>query len=585
MKHSIKLLIVALITLSSCDGFLDRYPYDQNSSSTMFSSATLAESVVTGVYSNIIYDYNSTDRGVLNWDAFSSVLDPQDGIVNLNYTYLTGTIRPENGMFSTYWKRLYEGVNRANDVINNIDRVPNMTGELKAQRIAECHFLRAYHYYRLNALWRGVPIYTQNLPPDEYTKGRSTEEEVWNFIIDECTACIDCEQIVDKYVSGNADYGRVTRGAAYALRGKAYMWLKMYAEAEADFKSVGACGYSLFAGSYADLFLEANEKCNEMIFSAQMVEESGNGNAFSNNYGNYCTTGFGKYLHFLNTRFVDSFQEVNGKPFDWDNYIEGYNNMSPQQRSVYFLRNNLNETEKNAMASAGASMDKYDAAGNEARILAAYANRDPRLAAIAITPYSSYVGGASGAEVSYVSRFPYRDFKSPSLDLKYSNNQDMLYCIRKFVTVGRQYTNIEYNPVDVPIIRYADVLLSLAEALNEQGKWQEAITYVNMVRARAGVANLNAAGNPFVVVSNSDELRPRIRNEKKWELACEEVLYYDELRWGTWKEDKFANGNGLMNVWGEPVYTYNWGGDNFLMWALPSSETEKNKNLIQNKDW
>lgn len=585
MKHSIKLLIVALITLSSCDGFLDRYPYDQNSSSTMFSSATLAESVVTGVYSNIIYDYNSTDRGVLNWDAFSSVLDPQDGIVNLNYTYLTGTIRPENGMFSTYWKRLYEGVNRANDVINNIDRVPNMTGELKAQRIAECHFLRAYHYYRLNALWRGVPIYTQNLPPDEYTKGRSTEEEVWNFIIDECTACIDCEQIVDKYVSGNADYGRVTRGAAYALRGKAYMWLKMYAEAEADFKSVGACGYSLFAGSYADLFLEANEKCNEMIFSAQMVEESGNGNAFSNNYGNYCTTGFGKYLHFLNTRFVDSFQEVNGKPFDWDNYIEGYNNMSPQQRSVYFLRNNLNETEKNAMASAGASMDKYDAAGNEARILAAYANRDPRLAAIAITPYSSYVGGASGAEVSYVSRFPYRDFKSPSLDLRYSNNQDMLYCIRKFVTVGRQYTNIEYNPVDVPIIRYADVLLSLAEALNEQGKWQEAITYVNMVRARAGVANLNAAGNPFVVVSNSDELRPRIRNEKKWELACEEVLYYDELRWGTWKEDKFANGNGLMNVWGEPVYTYNWGGDNFLMWALPSSETEKNKNLIQNKDW
>lgn len=585
MKHSIKLLIVALITLSSCDGFLDRYPYDQNSSSTMFSSATLAESVVTGVYSNIIYDYNSTDRGVLNWDAFSSVLDPQDDIVNLNYTYLTGTIRPENGMFSTYWKRLYEGVNRANDVINNIDRVPNMTGELKAQRIAECHFLRAYHYYRLNALWRGVPIYTQNLPPDEYTKGRSTEEEVWNFIIDECTACIDCEQIVDKYVSGNADYGRVTRGAAYALRGKAYMWLKMYAEAEADFKSVGACGYSLFAGSYADLFLEANEKCNEMIFSAQMVEESGNGNAFSNNYGNYCTTGFGKYLHFLNTRFVDSFQEVNGKPFDWDNYIEGYNNMSPQQRSVYFLRNNLNETEKNAMASAGASMDKYDAAGNEARILAAYANRDPRLAAIAITPYSSYVGGASGAEVSYVSRFPYRDFKSPSLDLRYSNNQDMLYCIRKFVTVGRQYTNIEYNPVDVPIIRYADVLLSLAEALNEQGKWQEAITYVNMVRARAGVANLNAAGNPFVVVSNSDELRPRIRNEKKWELACEEVLYYDELRWGTWKEDKFANGNGLMNVWGEPVYTYNWGGDNFLMWALPSSETEKNKNLIQNKDW
>ena len=64
----------------------------------------------------------------------------------------------------------------------------------------------------------------------------------------------------------------------------------------------------------------------------------------------------------------------------------------------------------------------------------------------------------------------------------------MLYPIRKFVTKGREYTNIGYNPVDVPIIRYADVLLSQAEAVNEQGRWQEAVSYVNRVRNRAGLA-------------------------------------------------------------------------------------------------
>ena len=230
-------------------------------------------------------------------------------------------------------------------------------------------------------------------------------------------------------------------------------------------------------------------------------------------------------------------------------------------------------------------MSQYDATGNEARIQAAYANRDPRLAAIAITPYSTYEGGASGTAVLYTSRYPYRDWQAPSLDLRYGNNQYLLYPIRKFVTVGREYTNIGFNPVDVPIIRYADVLLSLAEAINEQGRWQEAVTYVNKVRSRAGVALLNTPGNDAVSVSSVEDMRVRIRNEKKWELACEEQLYCEELRWGTWDEDKFATGNGLQNVWGSPVYTYIWGGDAYLKWAIPQSEVEKNTNIKQNEGW
>lgn len=579
------MMAAGCLLMVSCNDFLDRYPYSENSSETMFTSATLAESVVSGVYSNLLYDYNSTDRTVLNWDSFSSVMDPQEGIVNLDYNYLFGTVQPNNGMFSTYWKRFYEGVNRANDVIEHINEVPDMSDELKSQRTAECKFLRAYHYFRLNVFWRGVPYYERNLAPDEYTKGRETEETIWNYIIKDCTDCIDCPSIPDKYAAGNSDYGRVTRGAAYALRGKAYMWLKQYDLAEADFRKVGECGYELYDGSYASLFTETNEQCAEMVFSVQMVEESGQGNAFSNNYGNYCTTGYGKYQHYLNVSFIDSFEEADGTPFSWDNYLPGYSSMSPEARSVFFLRNGMTDAEINTMTTYGADMSQYDATGNEARIQAAYANRDPRLAAIAITPYSTYEGGASGTAVLYTSRYPYRDWQAPSLDLRYGNNQYLLYPIRKFVTVGREYTNIGFNPVDVPIIRYADVLLSLAEAINEQGRWQEAVTYVNMVRSRAGVALLNTPGNDAVSVSSVEDMRVRIRNEKKWELVCEEQLYCEELRWGTWDDDKFAAGNGLQNVWGSPVYTYIWGGDAYLKWAIPQSEVEKNTNIKQNEGW
>lgn len=579
----IYLLTIAIVMLTACEDFLGRRPHDKVSSETAFESAILAENVVNGVYSNLIYDYVTVDAARVNWDAYSSVMDPTNSLCTSKYNYLTGKILTNNSIFQTYWKRYYEGINRANDVINNINRVPDMTDEHKAKRIAECKFIRAYHYYRLNCLWRGVPIYLENLAPSEYTRPRSSEEEVWQLIIDDCTAAIECESLPGKIDKGSSDYGRITKGAAYTLRGKAYMWLKEYALAEADFKEVGNLGYALYTGGYENLFKEANERCDEMIFSAQMVAKSGNGNCFSYIYGSYCTTGFGNSELLLNTNFVNSYEEKNGKPFDWNNYIPGYNEMSPKERSVYFLRNNMSDTEVSQMATYGAKMSEYDATSNEARIKAAYANRDPRLAATAITPYAEYKGGASGAEVVYVMRYPYRNWEAPQLDLRGSQTNQMLYMIRKFVTVGRESTNIQYNPVDAPIFRYADVLLSLAEAINEQGRTSEAMQYVNQVRSRAGVQLLGT--NEYTQVVNKEQMAERIRKEKKWELACEEQLYYEELRWETWKADKFSENNGLQHVWGDPVYTYSWGGEEYWKWPIPSSEREMNNNLKQNDGW
>lgn len=586
MKKIIFLVTIAAAGLS-CNDFLDRSSYDEVSSGTVFTSASLAESVVNGAYSNLRYHYTNSGREILNWDAFSSVIDPTDAHIFLNYTYLTGTIQPNDGSFLTYWKRFYEGINRANDVVNNIARTPDMTDELKARRVAECKFIRAYQYYYLNCLWGGVPVYLENLPVAQYTRGRTTQEGVWDMIVDDLTDCILCEHLPDKYASTSSDYGRITKGAAYTLRGKVYMWLKKYDLAEADFRKVGELGYALYNGTYADLFKLAQEKCNEMIFSIQMEEIAGNGNTFSYTYGNRMTAGGGNSSFFMNTRFVESYEWADGKPFDWNDVIPGYNEMNPKARSVYFLRDGLLASERTVMSTYGADMDQYLDSGNEARILTAYTGRDPRMAATVITPYSIYSGGFSGSAINYATRWPFRSSNASPYDLQTNSNSHMLYSIRKFVTSGREYTNVGFNPVDVPVFRYADVLLSLAEAINEQGsnRYLEAIPFVNMVRDRAGVAPLNEMGNPNVAVTNADQLRTRIRNERKWELAGEMQLYFDELRWGTWEADKFAAGNGLLEVWGEPVYTYIWGGPSYLKWAIPSSECEKNRNIEQNDGW
>jgi len=585
-KYSEIIISSALILLlSACNDFLDRTPYDQIDSEKVFTNVALAEAAVTGAYSNIKADYIDNSGSTLNWDAFASVLDPSSDFVNSNYLYLKGMILPNDASFLSYWKRFYEGINRANDVINNISQVTEMSDQLKAQRIAECKFLRAYHYYRLNCLWRGVPIYMENLAPSEYKNSRSSEEAVWQIIIDDLTDCINCKELPDKYKSSDSDYGRVTRGAAYTLRGKTYLWMKQYKNAEDDFRKVGELGYKLYEGDYADLFKETNEKCDEMIFSVQMEDVSNQGNVFSRTYGNKTTAGNGNSSFFANTNFANSYEWANGKSFDWNDVIDGYNEMSEKARSVYFLRNGLTSTERNLMQSYGADMNEYLDNGNEERIRDAYTGRDPRMEATVITPYAKYLGGFSGEEVTYTARFPYRSTASPNFDIQTNSDQHYLYSIRKFVTEGRKYLNILQNPVDVPIFRYADVLLGLAEALNEQDKYKDAIPYINMVRKRAGIAPLNDAAYLGEPVNSSDDLRPRIRNEKKWELACEEMLYYDELRWDSWKDSKFSANNGLLEVWGSPVYKYAWGGSAYLKWPIPSSEREKNPSLEQNGGW
>lgn len=586
MKKYIKILVLpAFVLLSACNDFLDRTSYDQVSSGIVFKNAALAETVVIGAYSNLKSDYIDHNASTLNWDAFASVLDPSEDFINSGYLYLKGMILPNNSSFLNYWKRFYEGINRANDVINNISHVPDMSEALKAQRIAECKFIRAYYYYRLNCLWRGVPIYLENLAPAEYTRGRSSEASVWQTIIDDLTDCINSEELPDKYGSNDSNYGRVTKGAAYTLRGKTYLWLKEYQKAEADFRKVGELGYKLYEGEYIDLFTEANEKCDEMIFSVQMEDVSDQGNVFSRTYGNRTTTGNGNSSFFMNTNFVNSYEWANGKAFNWNDIIGGYNETPEKARSVYFLRDGLTSSERSQMQTYGADMSEYLDSGNEERIRSAYIDRDPRMEATVITPYATYIGGFSGAEVTYTARFPYRSTTAPYFDMQTNSDQNYLYSIRKFVTKGRQYLNVLHNPVDVPIFRYADVLLGLAEAINEQGNYSEAITYVNMVRQRASVALLNDASNQGEVITSSNQLRSRIQKEKKWELACEEVLYYDELRWGTWEESKFATDNGLHEVWGSPIYTYTWGGSAYLRWPIPSSEREKNPNIEQNEGW
>lgn len=590
MKKTISIItfggILMLFVYACSADFLDTKPANVISTAGVWDNADLAVQVVNGVYNALRTDYatNSGYDGDLHfYDYRSSIMDMDRNWIWHTPT-LFGVATPSSTEFLSAWKRYYELIHRANDVIANIKKTPGMSDGKKAQYIAECKFLRAYNYYRMNILWGGVPLYLEPVTAEECIKGRSTEQEIWDAVLTDLTACVEESNLPEKYAASSSEYGRITKAAAYSLRGKTYLWLKQYDKAEDDFRAITKMGYSLF-GDYKALFKEANERCDEMIFTIPCIENpSGYGSVFNWAFGNRTTSGSGWNNYLPNPAFVDSYECVDGKPFSWDDYLPGYSTMTPRERSVFFLRDNLTDGEIKIMGSYGADMKQYLPDGNEARIKAAYANRDSRLAMNVITPYATYLGGVTGSAISYTLRWPYRgaDDAEP-YDIRTDTNDKFYYLIRKFVYEGTEHTIMERSPIDIPLIRYADVLLNLAEALTEQGKWEEAIPYVNDVRNRVGAQALNS--NDYTTVKGLDDMRQRIRKERYWELAFEEYMFFDELRWGTWKEKKFYEGNGLMEVWGNTTYSYMWGGDYLWKWAVPASEMEKNSNLVQNEGW
>ena len=606
MKNKIKIFrklvrcaSIALLSFSmaGCGAdFLDTTPTNNISGSSIWTKATLAEQAVIGVY-NVFLDQYCPNSGILDshripWDAYSSVMDTDKNWIK-RMPNCTGAATPSSGLFSDIYKRFYTFIYRANDVIDNIGQVPMSTGE-KQRAIAECKFLRAFAYMRLNILYKGVPLYMNAITsPENGNKARSSEADVWAAILQDLTDCVNEPNLPGKYNSGDSNYGRVTKGAAYALRGQVYMWQKNWEAAVDDFNSVADCGFGLYtkagATSYKQLLKIANEQCEEMIFSVQCIKQYGYSNTRNITYGNRCTAGSMWNNYLPNPHFVESFETATGEKFNWDNYLPGYSAMKEKERVVFFLRDGLSAAEKERMAAYGADMNKYLDSGNEARIKKAYESRDPRLQMAVITPYAQYNGASSGIAHTYTLRWPYRGSDSAEpFDIRTDTNDKFYYLWRKFVPEGLEQTERDTYGLDIPLIRYAEVLLLKAEALNEWGSTHEseAIRCVNEVRRRAGHVELNNATYPATKVNGQSDLRERIRNEYYWEIGGEDSMYFHELRWGTWKDKKFDNNrNGLMQMWGETTYTWYWLGDQCWSWPIPAKEMEMNSNLEQNEGW
>ena len=482
-----------------------------------------------------------------------------------------------------HWQYLYELIHRANTVIRNVSRMP-ISQETIDRVKGEALFLRAMAYFRMLNCWGGVPYYDETCDINQQFTSldspRTPAEEIRRHIIDNLTEAI--EKLPVRW--DVSDTGRATRGAAYALRGKVYLFDRQWEKAISDFEEIvynrtADYGYSLHP-DYNSLFrLYNGAHSPEMIFSIQSIDGNVAGYALDivSYFGNKSTMRLIASNRIVpSTTLVDMYENLDGTDFDWDTLFPGFNNGDSQLRRKYLcVAIDQASTTVTSTLSCDTSL-----------VMDAYRLRDPRLCLNVITPYSRYLGTDAGSQ-PMIKLFVLADPTqggAPMEAMSFIRNSEgwNSYFWRKWIPTGNldgywgEYTR---TPYEFPLIRLADVILMLAEAYNETGATDKAIAEVNKIRQRAGMPLL-ASGAPWLSVGGKEEMTDRIRRERACELAGEGQRYWDLRRWGILKETV----RDATDIFGDLMYTRTYQPRHEL-WPIPLVEMDRNRNLIQNEGW
>lgn len=499
MKKNIIQIIVGVLLLTGCNDFLVTVPTDQYTVDNFWSSTEEAQAGLTGAY-QVLRNYPADQIfSSSQLTPNSSRFDDPGGWRDIT----RGTAISTNPLFLSAWRSNYEGIGRANTVIDNVNagNLQETNQSVIDQVVAEAKFLRAFFYYDLVYKFGGVPLILET--PDSELHGdmaRSDRSDVITQIIKDLD-----EAIAVLTVDNNP--GRVTKGAALALKARVLLYEERWNDAASAAKQVMDLNkYSLFP-DYRGLFMLGNENNSEIIWDIQFkLPEFGHG---------------------------------------YDDAVDRHSNNAPVKELVdaYYMTDGKSIEESSL----------YDPSDP-------YENRDPRLYQTVRLLGYNYNGQPDTRAQLDQTGFGTKKFTT------YSDNTTI-----SEITSGKS----EVNPI---VIRYAEVLLTYAEALNEaQGPVQAVYDALNLIRERPTVNMPD-----FPTGLSKDEMRQEIRHERRVELAMEGKYIEDMKRWKTAEIEM----NGPVHDSDGNVYEIRkFDANRDYLWAIPAQELDLNPNLQQNPGW
>lgn len=560
-KNILLILSITPLLFTSCEGLLPDNKIDLDLTEEM-ASISYANLLKQGM---AVYDYLPKGYDKISGAMMAAATDEADHAVVGNdiEMFQRGTwnavSNPDN-----IWNNAYRGIRLSKQFLENsadyeriivrdtstaskLNIYKTQCADLKSLR-AEARVMSAYLYFELLKRYGDVPIIDKVLSLDSpVDTPRSRYDHVVDVIISDIDAVLKTNDLQLNWKSyAAASFGRIERGAAMALKSRILLYwaspqnnpsndeTRWQKAAKAAKDVIDMNRYSL-ATNYGTMFIGAAGHQNTEVILTYMTGLSSNPE--SNNYP--ISTNGGASGTVPSANLVDAYENLDGSEFDW------------------------------ALLAPGADP---------------YAGRDPRLMSSIVVNKSTwngrimqcYNGGAEGNGVAQASTTG--------------------YYLKKFLTDN---LNLELKQTAVhswPLIRYTEILLNYAEAMNEAygpdadyfGGEKSARWAINAVRGRVGM--------PPVVASDQPEMRKRIKHERRIELAFEDHRFWDLRRWGV-QDAKEALASELHGV---SITMNDDGGcayeskvvekrtfvDKMMLYPIPKTEILQSNNVLQqNPGW
>lgn len=265
------LILAVLLALSSCSGFLDKEPISDLAEENFFKTGADAEAALIAAYDALQSEYYIFDR-FTNGDVIADNCYAGGDNPN-NFQLDEFTVTPTNVNVERDWAYLYEGISRANAVLDNVGTIdsPDFPEIRQQQVLGEASFLRAYHYFQIVNLWGEAPLIVNKVSstdPSVVFIPKASEQQLYDAIIADLVYA--AERLP---VSHEQQKQRATKGAANALLAKAYAhqpdpnWAKVKEHAQ---EVVSSGNYQLLS-NFDNLWLPNNENTAESILEVQFI--------------------------------------------------------------------------------------------------------------------------------------------------------------------------------------------------------------------------------------------------------------------------------------------------------------------------
>lgn len=504
-RHLISITF-ALILVSACtEDFLEQPPLNSPTTGNYWNTEEDAVNAVNALY-QVFRMSDAYDAGFIEFgDMMADDMTPGTqgtfiiSLDDLNFGPSLVRITGGNDNFG-FWGVWFNAIYRANWILANINKVEKISPDIKDRCINEAHFFRAVAYMNLVLYFGGVPLYTHVISPDDSKSiERSPADEVWQQVHTDLLVAAGLDESLNPSGTplppkGKYELGRATQGAAYGFLARYYLYREDFANAEEMAKKIIDLGRYDLNPDFGANWDNTMENGIESIYEIQF-KSGEEGYIWLMRPGNT-----------INGQTATSAFAPGG--FGWNNYVA-----APHVNTL-FEKNSQGEEDKRRKMTIFRVGDTYPFNPDHEYYLTN--DKDPH-----------------GFSIS-----------------KYVLRNDIL-------SVQQDLNGMLDADNNIPVIRYAEILLIYAEALYRNGKETEAFAELNKIRARAGLDPLDG----------TEDFMEKLMHERRIELAFEGHRFIDLRRWGL-----------LEEVLGPLGYRSETEG----LLPVPQTERDLNPNLTQN---